>query len=87
MRLKIQDLSISQLFLFFPQTFRPKKKFEPGTLRYNLHKHAQATLNSGIDLKNAVKLPSNEGFNDWLAVHGKNLVNIDVNFIVNLGLL
>ncbi|ODM95350.1 MOB kinase activator-like 3 [Orchesella cincta] len=25
------------------KTFRPKKKFEPGTLRYGLHKAAQAS--------------------------------------------
>lgn len=66
--------SISNIFSK-EKTFRPKKKFEPGTLRYNLHKHAQATLNSGIDLQNAVKLPSNEGFNDWLAVHVVDFFN------------
>lgn len=66
--------SISNIFSK-EKTFRPKKKFEPGTLRYNLHKHAQATLNSGIDLKNAVKLPSNEGYSDWLAVHVVDFFN------------
>lgn len=53
------------------QTFRPKKKFPVGTLRYNLHKQAQATLHSGLDLKAAVRLPPNENFEDWLAVHSK----------------
>ncbi|OTF80730.1 hypothetical protein BLA29_008367 [Euroglyphus maynei] len=38
-------------------TFRPKKKFEPGTLRYSLHKQAIASLNSGINLREVVKLP------------------------------
>lgn len=40
-----------------------------GTLRYNLHKQAQETLHSGLDLKSAVKLPPNENLNDWMAVH------------------
>jgi hypothetical protein len=53
------------------QTFRPKKKFESGTLKFNLHKQANASLNSGIDLKEVVKLPPGEDQNDWVAVHGK----------------
>lgn len=52
------------------QTFRPKKKFEPGTLKYSLHKQAQASLNSGINLRNVVALPPGEDLNDWIAVHG-----------------
>jgi len=52
------------------QTFRPKKGFAPGTLRYSLHKHAQASLNAGIMLSTAVKLPPGEELNDWIAVHG-----------------
>jgi len=56
-------------------TFRPKKKFEPGTLRYSLHKHAQASLNSGINLKSAVKLPPGEDISDWLAVHVVDFFN------------
>ena len=59
--------------MFCFQTFRPKKKFETGTLKYNLHKQANASLNSGIDLKEVVKLPPNEDLNDWVAVHGKLL--------------
>jgi len=53
------------------QTFRPKKKFESGTLKFNLHKQANASLNSGIDLKEVVKLPAGEDQNDWVAVHGR----------------
>ena len=53
------------------QTFRPKKKFPQGTLRYQLHKQAEATLRSGIDLRNAVRLPPNENMDDWLAVHSE----------------
>jgi len=29
------------------KTFRPKKHFEPGTSKFNLHKKAQASLRSG----------------------------------------
>uniref|UniRef100_A0A1I8AT00 MOB kinase activator-like 2 n=1 Tax=Steinernema glaseri TaxID=37863 RepID=A0A1I8AT00_9BILA len=57
------------------KTFRPKKKFPVGTLRYNLHKHAQATLHSGLDLRSAVRLPPNENFDDWLAVHTVDFFN------------
>jgi hypothetical protein len=53
------------------QTFRPNKRFEPGTLRYSLHKQAQASLSSGINLRSVVQLPQGEDTNDWIAVHGK----------------
>lgn len=52
------------------QTFRPKKKFSPGTLRYSLYKQAQASLSSGINLRTAVQLPAGEDLQDWIAVHG-----------------
>lgn len=39
------------------KTFRPKRKFEPGTQRFELHKKAQASLNAGLDLRLAVQLP------------------------------
>lgn len=55
------------------QTFRPRKKFEHGTMKYNLHKQANASLNAGIDLKEVVRLPQGEDMNDWIAVHGKGL--------------
>jgi len=67
-----------QGFLDFFQkekTFRPKKRFEPGTLRYGLHKAAQASLNSGINLAQAVKLPKGEDVNDWVAVHVVDFFN------------
>uniref|UniRef100_A0A914H550 MOB kinase activator-like 3 n=1 Tax=Globodera rostochiensis TaxID=31243 RepID=A0A914H550_GLORO len=57
------------------KTFRPKKRFPHGTLRYNLHKHAQATLNSGVDLKQVVKLPASEVLEDWLAVNTVDFFN------------
>ena len=38
---------------------------------YGLHKAAQASLSSGINLVEAVKLPPGEELNDWLAVHGE----------------
>nr|CAD7428972.1 unnamed protein product [Timema monikensis] len=56
-------------------TFRPKKRFEPGTLRYSLHKHAQASLNSGINLRQVVQLPPGEELNDWIAVHVVDFFN------------
>lgn len=59
----------------FVQTFRPKKKFEPGTLRHSLHKHAQASLNSGINLSDVVKLPRGENLEDWIAVHVVDFFN------------
>jgi len=58
------------LYILQLQTFRPKKKFAHGTLRYSLHKQAQASLNSGINLRSVVKLPPGEDMNDWIAVHG-----------------
>ncbi|KAH1012032.1 hypothetical protein HUJ04_001278 [Dendroctonus ponderosae] len=57
------------------KTFRPKKQFAHGTIRYSLHKQAQASLNSGINLRAAVKLPPGEDLNDWIAVHGESTGN------------
>ncbi|KAJ8791089.1 hypothetical protein J1605_020890 [Eschrichtius robustus] len=57
------------------KTFRPKRKFEPGTQRFELHKRAQASLNSGVDLRAAVQLPSGEDQNDWVAVHVVDFFN------------
>ncbi|XP_055947867.1 MOB kinase activator-like 3 [Argiope bruennichi] len=57
------------------KTFRPKKKFQQGTLRYSLHKRAQASLDSAVDLQEAVKLPPGENLNDWLAVHVVDFFN------------
>nr|XP_009929852.1 PREDICTED: MOB kinase activator 3B [Opisthocomus hoazin] len=57
------------------KTFRPKRKFEPGTQRFELHKRAQASLNSGVDLKAAVQLPNGEDQNDWVAVHVVDFFN------------
>jgi hypothetical protein len=39
--------------------------------RYDLHKHAKATLGSG-NLQAAVKLPETEDRDEWLAVHSKS---------------
>ncbi|CAG5118342.1 unnamed protein product [Candidula unifasciata] len=67
-------LKFSHLFLK-DKTFKPKKRFESGTLKYNLHKQANASLNSGIDLKEVVKLPPGEDVNDWIAVHVVDFFN------------
>ncbi|KAK2149250.1 hypothetical protein LSH36_459g01006 [Paralvinella palmiformis] len=58
------------------KTFRQKKKNIPeGTMRYDLHKRANASLHSGIDLKHVVKLPPDEDLNDWIAVHVVDFFN------------
>ncbi|UXI18378.1 hypothetical protein NH340_JMT04321 [Sarcoptes scabiei] len=70
--------SMSSFVDFFSKskkTFRPKKKFEPGTLRYSLHKQAIASLNSGINLREVVKLPDGEDLCDWIAVHVVDFFN------------
>ncbi|XP_038053079.1 MOB kinase activator 3B-like [Patiria miniata] len=68
-------MDLKGLFGGKERTFRPKKKFEPGTLRYQLHKKAMASLNSGLDLKAVVSLPAEEDLNDWLAVHVVDFFN------------
>ena len=47
------------------KTFRPKKKFQPGTMKYSLHKQAQASLNSGINLRQVTFVPSWNIGNKW----------------------
>lgn len=57
------------------KTFRPRKKFEPGTQRFELYKKAQASLKSGLDLRTVVQLPPGESINDWIAVHVVDFFN------------
>lgn len=57
------------------KTFRPKKRFEPGTQRFELYKKAQASLKSGLDLRKVVQLPDGESLNDWIAVHVVDFFN------------
>lgn len=76
--------SVSRFFSFFfclnvsccvqDKTFRPKKGHSEGTKRYDLHKHAKATLGSG-NLQAAVKLPDTEEKDEWLAVHTVDFYN------------
>jgi len=70
-------MALSGFMEFFQKgkTFRPKKKFSPGTLRYSLHKQAQASLSSGINLRSVVQLPEGEDLNDWIAVHVVDFFN------------
>ncbi|KAI9564104.1 hypothetical protein GHT06_007842 [Daphnia sinensis] len=70
-------MALSGFVDFFQKgkTFKPKKKFEPGTLRYSLHTQAQASLSSGINLRAAVLLPPGEDLNDWIAVHVVDFFN------------
>jgi len=56
------------------KTFRPNKKHDRGTKRYNLHKQAKATLGTG-NLRMAVKLPQGEDMNEWLAVNTVDFFN------------
>lgn len=73
---RLSDMSIALKQVFNKdKTFRPKRKFEPGTQRFELHKRAQATLHSGVDLKAAVQLPRGEDQNDWVAVHVVDFFN------------
>ena len=72
-------LVLVRVFCSYPcniswQTFREKKKNIPeGTLRFDLHKRANASLHSGIDLRQVVRLPPEEDLNDWIAVHGGHM--------------
>ena len=52
------------------KTFRPKKKFQPGTLKYSLHKQAQASLNSGINLRSVSKEKRKIKVHLFLELHG-----------------
>merc|ERR1719197_490110 len=56
------------------KTFKPKKTYAKGTKRYELHKHAKATLGSG-NLRLAVQLPEREELNEWLAVNTVDFFN------------
>ena len=53
------------------KTFRPKKNFKEGTVRYNLYKNTTAALTSGVDLRECVRLPDGEDINEWMAMHSK----------------
>lgn len=63
------------------KTFRPKRKYEDGTMRYELHKQSKASLHAGIDLKECVKLPKDQDLMDWVAVHVVDFYN-RINLIV-----
>lgn len=41
------------------------------TVNYKLYKQAQASLSTGIDLREAVKAPADVELNNWLNIHGK----------------
>ncbi|GAV03374.1 hypothetical protein RvY_13804 [Ramazzottius varieornatus] len=63
--------SMAQFMDFFSRkkTFRPKKHFTPGTLKYSLHKRALASFDTEVDLKRTVRLPEGESLEDWIAVY------------------
>ena len=68
------NLCLGQVFSK-DKTFRPRKRFEPGTQRFELYKKAQASLKSGLDLRKVVQLPEGESINDWIAVHVVDFFN------------
>lgn len=53
---------------------KPLKSHKKGTKRYDLHSLVQKTLGSG-DMRQAVKLPPGERFEEWLAVHVADFFN------------
>jgi len=57
------------------KTFRPKKKWDTSSMKYQLHKRAKASLKAGLDFRDAVALPSDEDLNDWIAVHVVDFYN------------
>jgi len=65
---------VQSIFSDNSKTFRPKKHIQQGTKRYELHKHAKATLGSG-NLRLAVALPEREDLNEWLAVNTVDFFN------------
>ncbi|KAL6054227.1 MOB kinase activator-like 1A [Balamuthia mandrillaris] len=66
--------AIKGMFSDKNKTFRPKKQFSKDTKRYELHKHAKATLGSG-NLRLAVALPEREDLSEWLAVNTVDFFN------------
>jgi len=78
MNADIANKMASSFVSFFAKdkTFKQKKKnFPEGTLKYDLHKRANASLNAGIDLRHVVRLPPDEDLNDWVAVHVVDFFN------------
>uniref|UniRef100_A0A8C9R0L8 Uncharacterized protein n=1 Tax=Scleropages formosus TaxID=113540 RepID=A0A8C9R0L8_SCLFO len=62
------SLALKQVFNKV-MTFRRKRKFESGMQCFELRKKAQASLNAGLDLKQAVQLPHGEDLSDWAHVN------------------
>lgn len=58
------------------------KKGAPGSRRFELHQHAQATLGAG-DIREAVRLPPGEDLFDWLAVNVTDFFN-EVSLLYSL---
>merc|ERR1712072_1597068 len=73
MGVSLQPTISTTMFLRNIDTFKVKKA-APGTRRYELHQHAQATLGAG-KLHEAVKLPPGEDLFDWLAVNLTDFYN------------
>lgn len=61
------------------KTFRERKSHAPGTKRFDLHKHARATLGTA-GVEEAVVCPAGENLDDWLAANTVDFFN-DVNLL------
>ena len=63
-------------FLFYPlPPYSPLLSLSTPVLISLFLSCSQATLNSGLDLKQAVSLPEEEEYNDWIAVHVVDFFN------------
>eukprot|EP01107_Rhizomastix_libera_P011749 TRINITY_DN29385_c0_g1_i1.p1 TRINITY_DN29385_c0_g1~~TRINITY_DN29385_c0_g1_i1.p1 ORF type:complete len:222 (-),score=57.88 TRINITY_DN29385_c0_g1_i1:20-685(-) len=59
-------------------TVFPSKKSHKGTATYDLYKSLKASLGSGLDIKEAVKVPKGESRDDWIAMNVKEIFNTAV---------
>ena len=78
LHLPLRRSVISVLIPLFPQNYLSTWKNSLGKCSWTLLipiLQAQASLNSGVNLRQVVKLPPDEDFNDWLAVHVVDFFN------------
>ncbi|KAG6389665.1 hypothetical protein SASPL_151137 [Salvia splendens] len=65
------------------RTFRPKKNAPSGSKGAQLRQHIDATLGSG-NLREAVRLPPGEDFNEWLAVNSNLSLSLSLSLALSL---
>jgi len=68
-------------FFHKDKTFRPKRQYKDGTMRYELHKQSKASLHAGVDLRECVKVPDDQTLMDWIAIHVVDFYN-RINLII-----